>query len=666
MKRLFSTLLSLTVALTLAAGERSVEQAAREAAQFINSTPQLHNRHSAPAEAADMQLAYTGAILGQAAPAYYIFNSPDNESTVVISADDCTPAVLGYTETGDFDIQTANPSLRWWLNRYSRQLAAIAATDGIQASSPAETYTPIAPLLGNIEYDQEKPYNNLCPLDGTHRSMTGCVATAAAQIMRKWKYPAQGTGSHSYKSNEINKTVSADFNVPYDWDNMLESYADSYNATQASAVATLMFHCGVACDMDYTYEYGSGAYTDDMAAGLKKYFGYNVSKFVTQMSARDYGAANFTPAEYAVSTSQILNYVYADLEEGRPVILGGNDTYGEGGHEFVCDGRDSQGRLHINWGWSGDGNGYFAITALDYDGYEFSSDIDAIIGIEPEQTEYIPVESISLTPSSLTLKINEKQTLTATILPANSSVRIASWTSSNPAVATVSNGTVKGISQGTAVITATAEDQQATATVTVTSEVVASQDFVLVTNASNLQVGDQILIVNEDNQVALGATQNKNNRSEASVFINGDAIQIDENNTDAQIITLTQGLQQGTFGLLTPDGYLYAASSSKNYLRSQAQLTDDASWLITIADGEATITAQGSSTRNTICYNSHNQLFSAYKTLQDPVAVYARLNHTDVPVLQADQPAPRKILRDGKLIIVRDDKEYNAQGIQTR
>lgn len=663
MNRLFAILLSFSLVLTITAGERTVEQAAREAASFINSTPQLHNRHSAPAEAADMQLAYTGVVPGQSTPTFYIFNSPYNTEAVLISADDRTQPVLGYTETAGFDYNTANPSLRWWLARYSRQLAALTADETIQASSPAETYTPVAPLLGNIRYDQEKPYNNLCPLDGTHRALTGCVATAAAQVMRKWKYPAQGSGSHSYTSAQIKKQVSADFNVPYDWDNMFESYAGSYNATQASAVATLMFHCGVASDMDYTYEYGSGAYTDDMAYGLTKYFGYKVEKFVTQLSARDYGAANFTPAEYAVKTSQILTYIHADLEQGRPVIIGGNDTYGEGGHEFVCDGRDSEGRLHINWGWSGDGNGYFAITALDYDGYEFSSDLDAIIGIEPKQTEYIPVESISLTPASLTLKINEKQTLAATILPANSSVRIASWTSSNPAVATVSNGTVKGISQGTALITATAENQQATATVTVTSEVAPSQDFVLVTDASNLQVGDQILIVNEDNQVALGATQNKNNRSEASVFINGNAIQIDENNTDAQIITLTQGLVQGTFGLLTPGGYLYAASSSKNYLRSQAQLTNDASWLITISDGEALITAQGNNTRNTICYNSHNQIFSTYKDLQDPVAVYARLNHTDMPVLQADRPASRKILRNGTLIIVIGDKQYNALGI---
>ncbi|MBP5476810.1 MAG: C10 family peptidase [Paludibacteraceae bacterium] len=667
MNRILAIFFSLSMALPLFSGERTVEQAAGLAANFVKKQSGFRMRHQAPAEASDMQLAYTGMVKDQPVPAYYVFNSPDNEEAVFISADDRTQPVLGYIEAGGFDYNTANPSLRWWLNRYSRQLAAISEIEDIQASSPAETYTSVAPLLGKIEYDQEKPYSNLCPLDGTHRSLTGCVATAAAQVMRFWKYPAQGTGSHSYTSSGLRKQVSADFNVPYDWDNMLESYSGSYNATQASAIATLMFHCGVACDMDYSYNDGSAAYTDDMAAGLTKYFGYRVSKFVTQISARDYGgAANFTPAEYSVKTTQIRDYIYADLEQGRPVILGGNDTYGEGGHEFVCDGRDANGRLHINWGWSGDGNGYFAITALDYDGYEFSSDLDAILGVEPAQTEYVPVESISLNPSSLTLKINEKQTVVVNILPANSSVRIASWTSSDPAVASVSNGTVKGVSQGTAVITATAEGRQATATVTVTSEVVASQDFILVTDDANLQVGDQILIVNEDNQVALGATQNKNNRSEASVFINGNAIQIDENNTDAQIITLTQGLSQGTFGLLTPDGYLYAASSSKNYLRSQAQLTDDASWTISITDGEALITAQGNNTRNTISYNSHNQIFSTYKLLQAPVAVYARMNHTGLPVLQADQPAASKLFRNGRLVIVIDDKEYNAQGIQTR
>jgi len=661
MKRLITFCLSLAIALSIIASTRTLEQAAQIAAQFVNQQPSL--RLSAPATATTMQLAYVGSTADQSTPAYYVFNQQERQGAVFVSADDRALPVLGYTDKGSFDYATANPSLRWWLTRYARQIAAIAQNN-IQTPSLTQDYDPVAPLLGDIEYDQEKPYSNLCPLDGTHRSLTGCVATATVQVMRMWEYPAQGNGSHSYTSAQLRKTVSADFNVPYDWNNMLHSYSGSYNSEQANAIATLMFHCGVACDMDYSYEAGSGAYTDDMADGLVKYFGYKVSKFITQFSQRDYGTASFQPAEYSVRTSSFLNYIYSDIEAGRPVIMGGNDTYGEGGHEFVCDGRDQNGNLHINWGWSGDGNGYFAITALDYDGYEFSSDLDAIIGLEPENTEPVPVESISLHPASLTLRINERQTIAATILPSNSTVRFATWSSSDPAVASVSNGTVKGLKQGEAIITATAEGQQATAIVTVTSEMAASQDFILVNDKNDLSVGDQILIVNEDNQVALGKTQNKNNRSGASVNIIGNAISIeDENTTDIQIITLTQGSTNDSYGLMTEEGYLYAASSSKNYLRTQSQLTDDASWLITFDDGQALIVAQGSYTHNTIFYNSRNQLFSAYLNPQSPIAVYARHTATGNEQVQADGKKTRKILRNGQLIIIYENEEYNAQGI---
>ncbi|MBQ7697312.1 MAG: C10 family peptidase [Paludibacteraceae bacterium] len=665
MKRLSLILLSLSFLLPLTAGERTVQQAAEITAQFINSHPRLGLRRSAPATPDALQLAYTAAT-ANAEPAFYVFNQTDRQGIVFVSADDRMAPVLGYTESGSFDYATANPNLRWWLLRYANQIAKASVNQSIQAPQQVQSYTPIAPLLGQIAYDQEKPYNDLCPLDGSHRSLTGCVATAAAQVMRFWKYPAQGIGSHSYTSEGINKKVSADFNIPYDWDNMLEFYAGYYNTTQATAVATLMFHCGVASDMIYSYDEGSAAYTDDMAAALVKYFDYKVAKFVTQLSKRDYGEAHFTPAEYSLRTSQVLNYIYADLEQGRPVIMGGNDSYGEGGHEFVCDGRDSDGRLHINWGWSGDGNGYFAITALDYDGYEFSSDIDAILGLEPAQLEPVPVESITLNPSELTLKINEKQTISATILPADATVRIPVWTSSDPAIATVSNGVVKGISAGTVTITATAEDQQAESTVTVTSDVVSSQDFVLVTSEEDLYIGDEILIVNEENQVALASTQNQNNRAEAPVTITANTISIDEDDTDVQILTLTQGLYDGTFGLLTSDGYLYAASASKNWLRTQKQLTDDASWKITVTDEQALIQAQGSNTNNTISYNSQHNLFSAYKQQQKSVVLYSRSKPTALSLVQDDQPATRKQMRNGHLLILHGNQTFNAQGILIR
>ncbi|MBR1922822.1 MAG: C10 family peptidase [Paludibacteraceae bacterium] len=666
MKRLVSYLFMGLFAANLWAGERTVEDAARLAAEFMNQTPALRARYASPRTATSMRLAYTGLKTNQTTPAFYVFNQSEGNGAVIVSADDRTETILGYTDAGSFDMETANPHLRWWLGRYSKQIAALTDEAAVSVRQQTQAYTPITPLLGNIEYDQETPYSNLCPLDGTHRSLTGCVATAAAQVMRKWKYPAQGTGTYSYTTATLNKVLSVDFGATtYDWDNMLEKYTkNNYTSAQAKAVATLMYHCGVASDMDYSYDAGSGTQTDNMARGLANHFGYKVEKFVTQWSKREYGTTMYSPAEYSVTTTQLTSYFHADLEAGRPIIMGGNDEYQEGGHEFVCDGRDANGKFHINWGWSGDGNGYFAISALETSGYDFSYDLDAILGIEPQVIDTVHVTSVSVSPTSLTLKINEKQTLKATILPADATIRNATWTSSNPQVASVNSGVVKGLKQGTATITATAENKSATATITVTSEVAMSDAFVRVTDASELETDMEILIVNEENSVALSTTQGNNNRSEAAVTINDDAIEIEDDNTDVQIITLTAGNQTDTYGLEVVSGYLYAASSTKNYLRTQVGLTDNSSWAISIEDGEAEIVAQGGNKRNILRYNKSNHIFSAYAQGQEPVAIYARskgvasaLNEQVLP-----EQTAQKVMRNGQIYILRDGKWYNMLG----
>ena len=666
MKRLVSYLFMGLLTLNLCAGERTVEDAARLAAEFMNQTPALRARYASPRTAASMRLAYTGLKTNQTAPAYYVFNQSDGNGAVIVSADDRTETILGYTDAGSFDIEKANPHLRWWLSRYSKQIATMTDETAVAAHKQSQAYTPIAPLLGNIEYDQEAPYSNLCPMDGTHHSLTGCVATAAAQVMRKWKYPAQGTGTYSYTTATLNKVLSVDFGATtYDWDNMLEKYTkNNYTSSQANAIATLMYHCGVASDMDYSYNEGSGTQTDNMARGLATHFGYKVEKFVTQWSKREYGTTMYSPAEYSVTTTQLVSYFHTDLEAGRPIIMGGNDEYQEGGHEFVCDGRDANGKFHINWGWSGEDNGYFAITALGASGYDFSYDLDAILGIEPQVIDTVHVTSIAVTPKTLTLKINEKQTLKATISPADATVRNATWTSSDPQVVSVSNGVVKGLKQGTATITAKAEDKTATATITVTSEVAMSNAFVRVTDASELESDMEILIVNEENSVALGTNQGNNNRAEATVTINDDAIDIEDDNTDVQIITLTAGNLADTYGLEVVSGYLYAASSTKNYLRTQVELTDNSSWAISIEDGEAEIVAQGGNKRNILRYNKSNRIFSAYAQGQEPVAIFARskgivsaLNPSVLP-----EQTAQKVMRNGQIYILRDGKRYNVLG----
>lgn len=155
--------------------------------------------------------------------------------------------------------------------------------------------------------------------------------------------------------------------------------------------------------------------------------------------------------------------------------------------------------------------------------------------------------------------------------------------------------------------------------ITLGTEVVGAPEWTLVTDASALTVGDQIVIVAADSAFALSTTQNGNNRGQAAVVKDGNTITF---GADVQIITLEAGTTAGTLAFNVGDGYLYAASSSKNYLRTEASLSANSSWIVTITDGVTSIVAQGANTRNTIYYNKASSLFSAYSGAQQAVCIY--------------------------------------------
>lgn len=410
-KSLFALLFAVTISLNIQAEPISPEAAAEIAASFVNNQPALRKAHKAPQTAASMRLAHTRKKAASDENAFYVFNRADKAGFIIVSADDRTAEdILGYSDGGaDFNEAAINPSLRFWLNRYAEEISAIDS-DPQAAVQPrkAKQVTAIAPLLKNqngveITWYQEAPYNNYCPLDqrDNTRSLTGCVATATSAIMYKWQHPAKGHGTNSYtwyncKDDNCDqywtKTVSSNFDtVTFNWSNMLPAY-EGVNATaaQKKAVASLMYNVGVAANMQYGGDAnnGSGAWTDDMGRGLVNYFDYVVDKFITMYSQSGYYDNNPIPTEFAcefnVTRDQFTSYFNADLIAGRPILMGGEDTNG-GGHEFVCDGRDADNKFHINWGWEGEGNGYFAITALKPTGssYNFSSNLDALIGLRP-------------------------------------------------------------------------------------------------------------------------------------------------------------------------------------------------------------------------------------------------------------------------------------------
>ena len=264
MKKDLLLTLGMTVALMAGAAEISPEQAlqrAMDAASRDASTKNLTlNRKPGQAHKLSYVMNYTQ---NPAQAAVYVFSAPGDKGYLVSPADDRFPALLGYSDTSRIDADNIPPQMQWWLSEYAREMDYAIRNGLIQnvpeniqmtGMVPANTMakaprTPIEPLL-ETKYNQGEPYNNQCPVikytDGTTwgQAVTGCVATAMAQMMRYWKYPAAGQGSHSYTCNPSGGqsfVESMDFStVTFDWDNMLPVYTyGNYTDTQADAVALL-------------------------------------------------------------------------------------------------------------------------------------------------------------------------------------------------------------------------------------------------------------------------------------------------------------------------------------------------------------------------------------------------------------------------------------------
>ena len=274
-----------------------------------------------------------------------------------------------------FDINSASlsPEQRSFFERYA------SAMEQIENGADAEQFfiiehatedKEVAPLLGGINYNQGYPYNNMCPYLNGGRAVTGCVATAMAQVMRYYKYPQKGTGTFTYTGgNDGAKTMVLD-NYPFDWDNMLETYDNvSFTQEQADAVATLMLACGASLNMNYSKD-GSGSDLSKMDKLLKNNFGYSKDiRFISTLNSSNPDETIFYWGEDAVRP---------ELEAGHPLIFAGFPAIGKTGHCFVVDGykvENGDYYYHVNWGWGGAGNCYCLLTKLqepggdNYSGY---------------------------------------------------------------------------------------------------------------------------------------------------------------------------------------------------------------------------------------------------------------------------------------------------------
>lgn len=293
----------------------------------------------------------------------YIYNV-DGGGWVMVSGDDNTRRqVLGYSPTGRFDYSAMPVNAKSWIESYADVISRLEShpeyvrRDSVMQSRASGA---VAPLLGEISWDQVEPYNLLCPtLSNGERAVTGCVATAMAQVMMYHRYPAAGQGRVSYEWN--GQTLSADFGK-YDWDLMAPKYTGSESEASRQAVATLMRDCGYSVKMNYDASESSANFYSAFSALVEK-FSYDKSLI--------YLARNVCDTE---SWEEILKN---EIDNNRPVVYSG---IGNGGsHAFVCDGYDEKGYFHFNWGWSGISDGYF-LSGENL--FPYSQSI--IYGIQPE------------------------------------------------------------------------------------------------------------------------------------------------------------------------------------------------------------------------------------------------------------------------------------------
>lgn len=386
MKRLSFIIACLFLyALTIQAGPIDKAQAQQQAQQFFAQKGKTLKKSSKPFKAPRKGATTEGDAY------YYVFNSEGNNGFVIVSGDDRTAPVFGYSDTGSFDENNIPENMQAWLAGYVDEIKALGTDESsansklLSAPKKAEVVKrPVAPLLTCL-WNQSSPYNDNCPQYNSKQCVTGCVATAMAQVM--YYYRAQSASATTaeipaYTTSRYGLSIPADpAGSPIDWANMTDTYSSSSTPAQKAAVAALMAYCGHSVQMNYGVgspnDNGSSASSSHIPAALKNYFGYATG-------GRQLDREAYTLQEWE-------NKVYEELLAKRPLLYSGQSS--GGGHAFVVDGYDGEGLFHFNWGWGGSSNGYFLLQVANpgnnsgigasssSDGYARSQ--SAIFGVDP-------------------------------------------------------------------------------------------------------------------------------------------------------------------------------------------------------------------------------------------------------------------------------------------
>jgi len=318
--------------------------------------------------------------------AFYIFNAEDQGGYVIISADDRTDAVLGYSDTGAIDIDNMPENLRWWLLGYAEQIKAMSNDMPLTKTRTTRgTMSAISPLI-QTKWDQYKPYNLQCPEYEMEKCVTGCTSTALAQVMYYHKWPTSCPAIPAYVTKSLKISLPELPATSFKWDLMKTSYDYSAVGDAENAVAELLRYCGQANEIDYT--------TTGSAASLK--INVMINTFGYSKNMRSLYRGNYTDSHWE-------SLIYEELSNQRPVLYCGNadpDSSIKEGHQFICDGYDGNGKFHINWGWGGRCDGYYLLSACNPEdegkpnGFKFNIDQLAITGFKPAKEGEVEIPSM--------------------------------------------------------------------------------------------------------------------------------------------------------------------------------------------------------------------------------------------------------------------------------
>lgn len=365
MKKNCLLLLALCVSLFTQANPVDMATANSIAKKFLQSKIEVDCKarglHQTQSETeVDMALVYEPSTADDVSE-YYVFAPSDAEGFVIVSGEDTMEPIIGYSLTNGFSTEQMPPALKEMLSSYAQFVDDVRAGKATPVTRAEREIAPVDPLI-TTTWDQYYPYNYYCPEINGQKTLTGCVATAAAQIMKYYEWPRAGHGTCTATLSDGNNTpVNITLSEEYDWDNMKDSYRASYTELEAQAVGLLMRDVGYACNLTYGVNVTLGGVT--VPGALFRHFDYSSS---LQFIRKDF-----------YSEAAWNDMLYNELLEERPIYYAASDN--GGGHAFVCCGIDQNGAYYVNWGWGGNNDGYYYID--DFRGYNLGP--NAVIGIKP-------------------------------------------------------------------------------------------------------------------------------------------------------------------------------------------------------------------------------------------------------------------------------------------